>query len=205
MICIGIQLTASEEMSLVTLILSLLFVIISISPVSAMKSYISHTFQFPAIARSAGIYHIHSPLHFMEAHGFSLPGFKLLETSHPEAKWDYVMTEFTFKTDFGGIMTARMFTNTLNTSHVLVMDTDKTPCLLGRLTVNKCASTGLQVHAYANLLRPATTWERMMGGDHLVNEKEVERAIKSGYSNFKNDLNLKLHIQMVLDHAKKMN
>lgn len=101
-------------------------------------------------------------------------------------------------------MSAKVFSNTLNTSHVLLMDADKTPCLLGKLSIKKCASRGLQVQAYANLLRPATTWERMMGGDHLVNEKEVERAIKSGYSNFKNDLNLKLHVQMVLDKAKKL-
>jgi hypothetical protein len=188
------------RMSQVTKLLSLLLVI---GGGGSMRSYVSHTFQFPAIPQSAGIYHIHSPLHFMEVHGFSLPGFKLLETSKPETKWDYVITEFTYKTHFGGITTARMFSNALNTSHVLLMDTDKTPCLLGKLTVKKCASSGLQVQAHANLLRPATAWERMMGGDHLVNEKEVERAIKLGYSNFKNDLNLKLHVQMVLDHAKK--
>jgi hypothetical protein len=138
----------------------------------------------------------------METHGFALPGFKLVDTCKPHTQGDYVVTEFSYKTHFGGIMSARIFSNTLNTSHIILMDPDRTPCLLGKLSVKKFSSRGHELKVFGNLLRPANIWERMMGGKHLVKESEVQRAIKLGYGNFKNDLNLKIHVNLILEKGK---
>jgi hypothetical protein len=168
----------------------------------ASAFYISHTFPFPTIPYSAGVYHIHSPSYFMEAHGFALPGFKLLETSKPRVVRDYIYSEFTFRTYFGKT-TARVFSNSLNTSHVLLMDPDGIPCLLGRLSLEKCSARGFIVTAHADLLRPANVWERLFGGLRRVRKNEVLRSVNLGYSDFKNDLNFKSYVNMVFDSAKK--
>jgi hypothetical protein len=36
--------------------------------------------------------------------------------------------------------------------------------------------------------------ESLIGGERLVTREEVERAVKLGYSNFKNDMNLNMYI-----------
>jgi hypothetical protein len=165
--------------------------------------YIQHTFTFPNIPFTAGAYHIHSPTHFMQAHGFSLPGFRIVSTQKPVWMGNYVVSEFNFTTHFGP-MTARIFSGTLDTSHVLVRDCDGAPCLLGRLSVRKLSASGHTVHARGDLLRPASVWERVLGGQRLVRREEVERAIKLGYSNFKNDMNLMLYINIVMNYAKEV-
>ena len=159
--------------------------------------YISHKFSFPSIPYSAGIYHIHSPNHFMEAHGFALPGFEITETRAPKQIGGYVFAEFFFNTHFTGTMSARVFSSATNASHVVLMDPNGVPCLLGRLNLERCGSTGHRVCARADLLRPSNVWERMFGGQRLVKESEVERSIKLGYSNFKNDVNLAHYVNMV--------
>jgi hypothetical protein len=164
--------------------------------------FISHSFAFPSIPFSAGVYHIHSPLHFMEAHGFTLPGFKIIETSTPQSMGDYIVAEFFYSTHFTGRMSARVFSSTSHTSHIVLMDPDRVPCLLGKLTLERCSTHGHRVCARADLLRPATVWERMVGGQRLVKEADVERSIKLGYSNFKNDLNLARYVNMVLNEKR---
>ncbi len=168
-------------------------------------AYISHAFLFPSIPYSAGVYHIHSPAHFMEVHGFALPGFKILETRTPKSMGDYVTAEFFFETYFCSRMSAKVFSSSQNSSHILVMDPDGAPCLLGRLSLGKCCSTGHLIRAHADLLRPANGWERLLGGKRLVKQSEVERAIKLGYSNFKSDLNLKQYVNMVMECDKWRN
>jgi hypothetical protein len=165
--------------------------------------YVSHSFSFPSIPYSAGIYHIHSPVHFMEAHGFTLPGFQLIETRKPKSMGGYTTAEFFYKTHFTGKMSGRVFSSFLNTSHVVLMDPDGIPCLLGKLTLHRCASNGHRICARADLLRPASAWERMFGGQKLVKESEVARMIKLGYSNFKNDMNLNAYVNMVLECDKR--
>ena len=165
--------------------------------------YVSHKFSFPSIPYSAGIFHIHSPAHFLEAHGFALPGFKIVETQTPRQTGDYVIAGFCFTTHFTGKMSARLFSSSLNSSHVVLMDPDGVPCLLGRLYLERCSSRGHRVCAHADLLRPASVWERMFGGGRLVKESEVERSIKVGYSKFKNDLNLARYVNMVQECNKK--
>jgi hypothetical protein len=165
-------------------------------------SYIQHSFTFPNIPFTAGAYHIHSPTHFMQPHGFSLPGFKIVSTQKPVWMGNYVVSEFNFTTHFGGPMTARIFSGTLDTSHILVRDCDGAPCLLGRLSVRKLSASGHSVHVRGDLLRPARVWERVLGGQRLVRREEVERAIRIGYSNFKNDLNLVHYVNIVMSYAK---
>lgn len=177
-------------------------ILVAVFVAHADAFYISHSFQFPAIPYSAGMYHIHSPAFFMEAHGFALPGFKIIETHAPKTTGDYVTTEFRYSTYFGK-QSARLFSSHLNTSHVLLMDPDGVPCLLGKLTLEKFAKTGHRLNAHAELLRPSSLWERLLGGRRLVKESEVERSIKLGYSNYKTDLNLKLYVQMVFECSKK--
>jgi hypothetical protein len=166
-------------------------------------SYIQHSFTFPSIPFSAGIHHIHSPTHFMQTHGFALPGFKIIATQKPVLMDSYVVSEFNFTTHFGGPMTARLFSSTRDTSHILVRDCDGAPCLLGRLNVRKLSARGHSVHVRGDLLRPAKVWERMLGGQRLVRREEVERAIKLGYSNFKTDLNLIHYVNIVMSYAER--
>jgi hypothetical protein len=138
----------------------------------------------------------------MESHGFALPGFKIIETSAPKAMGDYVTTEFTYTTYFG-TMTARLFSSQLNTSHILLMDPNGVPCLLGKLTLAKYSTTGHLVSGHADLLRPSNTWERLLGGQQLVKEDKVEKSIKLGYSNFKSDSNMRKYFDLVLRCSKK--
>lgn len=161
-------------------------------------AYILHSYTYPAIPYTAGVYHIHSPLHFMEAHGFSLPGFRITATHPPQWMGAYVVSEFNFTTHFGGVMQAKIFSGALDTSHVLVRDCDGEPCLLGRLRVRKLSVSGHVVEARGDLLRPATLWERLVGGQRLVRREDVERGIRLGYSQFKNDMNLVLYVNLVM-------
>jgi hypothetical protein len=165
--------------------------------------YLSHVFQFPSIPYSAGVYHIHSPAHFMEAHGFTLPGFRILETCAPKSMGDYVTVEFFYETYFNGRTSARVFSSSKNTSHVLLMDPDGVPCLLGRLSLEKYPPHGHRIRAHADLLRPANVWERMLGGKRLVKQCNVERAIQVGYSNFKSDMRMKEYMNLVMDCARR--
>jgi hypothetical protein len=178
-----------------------LLLLLIITP-CALAYYVSHTLSFPRIPFSAGVYHIHSPAYFLEAHGFVLPGFKLVESSKPRTVRDYVYSEFVYRTYFGKA-SARVFSNSLNTSQVLLMDPSGVPCMLGKLSLERCSSRGFVVKAHADLLRPSNVWERMFGGRRRVNRDEVQRSINLGYSDFKNDLNFKCYVNMVFDSAKK--
>jgi hypothetical protein len=171
--------------------------------VHADAFYTSHMFRFPAIPYSAGIHHIHSPQYFMEAHGFALPGFEMVETKSPQAIGEYVTAEFSYRTYFCDRMTGRVFSSALNTSHVLLLDPDGVPCLLGWLSIDKCSANGLLVRAHADLLRPSNIWERLLGGKRLVKECEVERAIKLGYSNFKGSMDMKAYMNLVTECSKR--
>ncbi len=139
----------------------------------------------------------------MEAHGFTLPGFKIIETHAPESMGEYAVTEFSYKTHFTARMTAKVFSSTLYCSHVVLMDPNGVPCLLGKLTLERCSTHGHRVCAHADLLRPATVWERMVGGPRLVKEADVESAIKLGYNTFKADLNLAHYVNMVFECDRK--
>jgi hypothetical protein len=167
----------------------------------SFQYYVSHTFSFPTIPYSAGVYHIHSPVNIMQAHGLALPGFRLVETLPPRVLGDYVTSEFFFRTHFRGRMSGRMFSSHLNTSHVVLMDPDGIPCLLGKLTLHRCAANGHRISARADLLRPANVWERLFGGEKLVKESEVARMIKLGYSS-KTDANILEYVRMVFECDK---
>jgi hypothetical protein len=165
--------------------------------------HVIHTHHpFPAIPYSAGVHHIHSPIHFMEAHGFALPGFRLLATHRPKVVGGYVTAEFVYTTHFGNV-SARLFSNSLNTSHVLLTDPDGTPCLLGKLSVHKLPSRGFSLSSHAHVLRPVNMWEMLfVGGRRAAKQCDVLRAINRGYSDFKMDANLKSYVQMVCEHDK---
>ena len=83
---------------------------------NCIPAYILHTYTFPNIPYTAGVYHIHSPVHFMETHGFALPGFRITETCTPQWMGGYVVTEFNFTTHFGGHMSAKVFSGLLHAS-----------------------------------------------------------------------------------------
>ena len=179
-----------------------LLAICFLASLPTVSTYIQHSFTFPNIPYTAGVYHIHSPIHFMEAHGFTMPGFRVTQTCAPEWTGSYVVTEFNFTTHFGGPMNAKIFSGALDTCHVLVRDCDGEPCVLGRLRVQKFSAGGHVLSARGDLLRPANVWERLIGGQRLVKREGVERAVKLGYSSFKNDMNLVLYVNLILASAK---
>jgi hypothetical protein len=167
--------------------------------VSCASAYhVSHP--FPSVPYRAGLYHIHSPLRFMEAQGFALPGFRLLETRRPKLVGGYATAEFLYKTYFGQV-SARVFSNSLNTSHVLLMDPDGIPCFLGKLSLQRLPGTGFILSATSDLLRPASIWERVFTWRR--SRGDVLRAINLGCAGFRNDINLKCYVKMVFDCAKK--
>ena len=100
-------------------------------------------------------------------------------------------------------MMGKVFSGARDTSHVLVRDCDGEPCILGRLKVQKLSVAGHVVTARGNLLRPAKVWERLVGGQRLVRREEVERVVRLGYSDFKNDMNLMLYVNLVLNSVEK--
>ncbi len=176
---------------------ALLFSAALVSSLGA-PAYILHTYTFPNIPYVAAVYHIHSPAHFMETHGFALPGFKITSTRRPQRTGNYVVTEFNFTTHFGGQMTAKIFSGTLDTSHVLVRGCDGEPCILGRLTVRKLSVAGHVIQARGDLLRPTSLWERLLGGQRLVKPENVGKAIELGYRDFKKDMNLVLYATLAM-------
>jgi hypothetical protein len=183
-------------------LLPLAFYFIFVNLLPPIHTYILHTYTYPNIPFSAGLHHIHAPMHFMEAHGFALPGFKITDTCRPQWMGDYVVTEFNFTTHFGGTMRAKIFSGALDTSHIIVRDCGGEACMLGRLKVRKHSASGhVVVEARGDLLRPARVWERLIGGQRLVRREGVERAIKLGYSNFKNDENMMLYSNFVFNAA----
>ena len=180
-----------------------LLVALLVKSLDGIPAYILHTYTFPNIPYTAGVYHIHSPVHFMETHGFALPGFRITQTCNPQWMGNYVVTEFNFTTHFGGQMSAKIFSGALDTSHVLVRDCGGEPCILGRLKVQKLSTSGHIIQARGDLLRSASPWEALIGGERLVKREEVEKAVKLGYSNFKNDMNLNMYINLVMNAAKE--
>ena len=48
----------------------------------------------------------------------------------------------------------------------------------------------------------AACWERLIGGQRLVARDSVERAIHRGYAQFRNDMNLVLYANLVMNAAK---
>ena len=185
---------------------SLCLILLSITIPSSHAFYISHVFRFPDIPFSAGMHHIHSPAHFMESHGLTLPGFEIVSTSEPELHGDYISMEFVYRTHFNHRMTAKVFSCSLDTSHILLMDPDGIPSLLGRLRIDKCSSKGHLIETRANLLRPANVWERYFGGGISVKQYGVERSIRVGYTNVKYnrfDVNFKCYVKMVIAQAKE--
>ncbi len=116
---------------------------------------------------------------------------------------DYVTVEFFYETYFNRRTSARVFSSSKNTSHVLLMDPDGVPCLLGRLSLEKYPPHGHRIRVHADLLRPANVWERMLGGQRLVKQCEVERVIQQGYSNFKSDMRMKEYMNLVMDCARR--
>jgi hypothetical protein len=178
-----------------------LIIVFMISLFQPISTYIFHSYTYHSIPYAAGLFHIHSPMHFMEAHGFALPGFKITDTCAPQWIGNYVVTEFNFTTHFGP-MTAKVFSGTPDTSHILVRDCSGSPCILGRLKVQKLSASGHIIHARGDLLRPASVWEQLIGGQKLVKRDEVEQAIKLGYIDFKNDMNLMLYANLVINSIK---
>ena len=138
----------------------------------------------------------------MEAHGFALPGFRITKTCAPQWMGGYIVAEFNFTTYFGGPMTGKLFSGARDTSHILVRDCSGEPCLQGRLRVVKSSISGHSVHACGDLLRPSKAMERMFGGNSMVRRENIERAIQMGYSNFKNDMNMMIYVNLVMNAGK---
>ena len=165
-------------------------------------AYILHSHTFPNIPYSAGVYHIHSPTYFMEAHGFALPGFQITKSCTPKWMGNYLVADFNFTTHFGGPMSGKLFSGSRDTSHILVRDCNGEACIMGRLLVRKLSTRGHAIHACGDLLQSSRVWERILGGERLVKRENVEKAIKKGYSNFKQDMNMMQYVNLLMNSAK---
>ncbi len=122
--------------------------------IPCILSYILHTHNFPGVPYMAGVYNIHSPAHFLETHGFALPGLEIIDTREPVWVGDCAMTEFKFRTHFNGPMTARLFSSTPDCSHLLIRDSGGSPCLMGRLMVRRLSGNGLSIRASQRRFAP---------------------------------------------------
>jgi hypothetical protein len=164
---------------------------------SKALQFISHTFHFPSISYNTAIYYIHAPSHFIEAHGFALPGFQIKDASVPRKIGDYIVADFFYTTLFEReLKHGRVFSERLDTSRVL-LDNGK---ICGHVFIQNTDGKAT-VQAYGEVLRPKNTWEKVM--HRPVTEDKLEHAIRMGYCDFKGHPNLNHYASMLLDRDKK--
>lgn len=151
-------------------------------------AYVSHTFNFPKIPMRVGVYHIHSPEYFLDAHGICAPGFELLDTHAPSSSGEYHVAAFSFRTLFGR-MEGRVFTNEMCASEFMLLDQDGRARALGRLKVWPCG-VGHTLRVYADRIGPAGFWDVFLGGMGQATQARVEAAVRAGYCQSEEDPNL---------------
>ena len=105
-------------------------------------------------------------------------------------------------------MRGKIFSASLNTSHILLKDRDGLPKVFGTLSLKKSNQNSSEtfLHAHGNILRrpsPSRVFlEELMlcrGADIC----DVQRAIHLGYRDLNLDANLKLYMNMVLERERK--
>lgn len=152
----------------------------------------SHSYDFPDISYRCGIHHIHSPEHFIEAHGLCAPGFRLLETAEPVLSGVYVVTAFKFRTLMGP-MEGRMFSSHPAYSEFMLLNPDGEALLLGQLKVQRCGVAGHTVRMYADWIRHGRLLDRLGLQLARASETKVRAAIQEGYRSVQEDTNLRLY------------
>jgi hypothetical protein len=195
----------------------LLVLLTAASGLTVVQHHFSQIFRLQHLSYTAGVYHIHSPSHFIEAHGFAMPGFRIVETRPPEAKKaldsdaPVLSIEFLYTSLFdhpkGRRLRGKIFTHRLNTSHVLLKDSDGQPKVFGTLSLRKSANgTDTFLHAHGNILRgpPRSSLLEDMLLCRGVAARDVERAIQRGYRDLNADANLKLYLNMVLERESAL-
>lgn len=182
---------------LAKLLLTLTQISFHLGHTHALQSlYVSHTFHFPSISYNTAIYYIHAPSHFIEAHGFAMPGFQIMEAQVPRKIGDHIVVDFFYTTLFeGSLKHGRIFSERWDTSRVLLDDGK----ICGHVSV-KNTNGKATVQAHKQLLRPQNIWEHIVCKP--ITAHKVENAIRRGYSDFKGHPNLNHYASMLLDLHK---
>jgi hypothetical protein len=157
------------------------------------------TLMFPNVALDLGIRHIHTPEHFAVAHGLTLPGFELVDSTPPVRVKDYALVSFRFRTLFSAeVRSARMFTNDRCTSHLLFQDHADRATMLATFSVKGVGMSGHSLHLSGTPLGELAPLERLLGAV-TVTRDGVLQAILTGYGVMGDeDENLRLYRRMVL-------
>ena len=161
-----------------------------------MRAPTSTLLHFPHSSYSSGMHHIHSPEHFLDAHGLCGPGFRLLKAEAPLVAGEYHVVSLTYGTLLGE-MHARVFTNNSSLSEFLLMDSHRRPTLIGRLRL-RVSDGGFTLRCTSTRLRDddSVLWDivRCMP----PSAGRVEAAIRAGCNAPCEDANLRAYRLMVM-------
>jgi hypothetical protein len=172
--------------------------ILSLSPA---LSFTPQRFTFPGVPFDVGVRHIHSPEHFVAAHGLSPPGFEIVETSAPLWIRDHVLMGFRYRTWFGE-GEGRLFTDDWTKSMVWLASNGQKCGLTSSLRVWREGTQGYGVAVEASEYgdRPLLerwAWKQATETDVVLN------AASTGYGTMREDPNLRDYRRLVLWGLKR--
>ena len=152
--------------------------------------------RLPQVPFSSAVYHIHSPEHFLEAHGLAPPGACVTETFRPVGvRGDHVIA-FNVRTGQGR-MSGRMFSEGACTSHIVLLDEDDRVCLLAQLSVKPDGVAGVSIRVSTGVARRVGGWDPATALVR-VSPAAVRAAILAGGQEGAEDANLLLYRRRVL-------
>ena len=162
---------------------------------------VSHSVRLPYVAYNSAVHHIHSPEHFLRAHGLSYPGFVLEESHPPVGSRDYQVVALTYRSLLGRYH-ARVFTNDPSVSEFLLLDDDGAATVAGQLRVVRHEVRGVTVVCHASRVRPAGLLEALLAPPRVSPER-VEAAIVAGCHASEEDAHLRAYRTLVLRRCEE--
>ena len=156
----------------------------------------THTFTFGSVPYEQGVRHIHCPEHIQNAHGLTMPGFRITQTHPPQPAGAGAIVAFSYKTVFGRGQ-ARMFTDDRSKSNVCLFDRDDNPFFMANLEVFPEGLHGHRVVVRGQFFRPPTWLQAMLAPSYL-NMHLLEDQFFWAYSVAREDPNLRQYRRRVL-------
>ena len=153
-------------------------------------------FRLPQVPYASGVYHIHSPEHFLGAHGLAPRGFQLTESWRPVATGGDNLIGFRFRTDVGE-MSGRLYSSSPTTSHILLLDQEDRTCLMARLSAKPLGYGGVSIQVSTDMARAVGGWDRASAVDGVTKEG-IAAAILAGHGCATEDPHLLMYRRRVL-------
>lgn len=166
------------------------------------RAFTPQLFTFPGVPFDMGVRHIHSPEHFVSAHGLAPPGFEIVETSWPRMVKDHVVMGFRYRTWFGE-GTGRLFTDDWTKSMVW-LESDNHKCwLTSSLRVWREGTQGYGVSVETSEHGGDRPLLERMAWIKGAKAEAVLTAASTGYGTTQEDPNLRDYRRLVLWGLKR--